>query len=203
MKQESVPLIVQLKSLEKRAHQNPLTIHDIFDTLGSEGHYVFIFFLILPFLQPIPMLGLSTPFGTLIAIVAWFAYRNKLPWMPKKWKSRHVPSSTIQHIVKGAEKILGKLSTIFKTRYSRLFRGPFRLINTFVIIINAILLALPIPFPFANAIPAWGVLFQALANIEDDGVLVIISYAQTLFCFLYFFILYKGAETGLEFLWQR
>ncbi len=203
MKPESVPLIAQLKALEARAAQNNLSVGEIFTILGTEGHYVFIFFLVLPFLQPVPMLGLSAPFGVLIAVVAVFAYLNKLPWIPEKWKTKNVPIQTVRQIVVGAEKVLSKLSVIFKTRLPQLFKGPFRLINMLIILINAILLALPIPVPFANAIPAWGILFQALANIEDDGVLVIVSYFQCVLCFFYFFFLAKGVETGLEFLWQR
>lgn len=201
VKQDSVPLLVQLKNLQNRTQLGDLTLQDIFLTLGAEGHYVLIFFLILPFLQPVPMLGLSTPFGLLIAIVAWYAFLNKIPWIPQKWQNRKVPTNTIQQIVAGAEKVLNKLSVIFKTRYPQLFRGPFKALNTTVIIVNAILLALPIPVPFSNAIPAWGILFQALANIEDDGILVILSYAQGVFCFFYFFALVKGAETIFSGIW--
>jgi hypothetical protein len=203
LKLESVPLITQLKALESRASHNNLSVGEIFNILGTEGHYVFIFFLVLPFLQPVPMLGLSAPFGVLIAVVAVFAYLNKLPWIPEKWKTKSVPIQTVRQIVIGAEKILNKLSVIFKTRWPQFFKGPFRFINMLIIVINAILLALPIPVPFANAVPAWGILFQALANIEDDGVLVLVSYVQCVLCFFYFFVLAKGVETGLEFLWQR
>ncbi len=194
------PLLNHLDAIEEACVQGNINLQKIFDIFGAEGHYVLILFLILPFLQPIPLLGLSTPFGIIIAMVAIFAYLKKPPRIPKQWGQKNLPSNTVLKIAEGSERIFEKLSFFLHPRLKQLFRNPFRFINMAVIVINAILLALPLPVPFSNTVPAWAILFVTLANPEKDGLFIILSYVQSVLCLLYFALLVEGVGTGLEFL---
>jgi hypothetical protein len=69
-----------------------------------------------------------------------------------------------------------------------------------LLILNAILLALPLPIPFSNAIPAWMILFQALGHLEEDGFFIVLSYIQTAICLIYFGLLAFGVSSGIELL---
>ena len=69
-----------------------------------------------------------------------------------------------------------------------------------LLITNAVLLALPLPIPFSNAIPAWMILLQSLAHLEKDGLFIILPYVQTAVCVFYFLILAKGVGAGLNFI---
>jgi hypothetical protein len=40
-----------------------------------------------------------------------------------------------------------------------------------------VLLALPLPIPFSNSIPAWGIVFSCLSVIESNGLFILLSYA--------------------------
>ncbi len=194
-------MVEQLKKIEVKAEvSGHITLKELIQTLGTDGHYVLIFFMILPFLQPIPMMGLSTPFGLMIAIIAVFAFLNKSPWIPLKWADKQIQLKTVQQIRGAAEKILNKILKFFYARWTFFFHGPFKVVNVLHIVINAILLALPLPFPFSNAVPAWGIFFQALANIEDDGLLIIISYIQLVMCILFFGLLATGVISSAQFL---
>jgi hypothetical protein len=51
------PLLDHLDALEARCEKGDLSLQDVLDTFGVDGHYVIIAFLIIPFLQPIPLLG--------------------------------------------------------------------------------------------------------------------------------------------------
>jgi len=192
------PLLDHLDELEAKCLKGDPTLKEIFEVFGPDGHFVLILFMILPFLQPIPMLGLSTPFGLLIAFVACLAYLRKPPWIPNAWAQKKVAAKTVSRIAEGSERIFEKLAFLIHPRWNFLFKGIFRPINTGLLIANAILLALPIPVPFSNAIPAWMILFQTLGSLEEDGLFIILSYLQTVLCLVYFFLLAKGLGAGFE-----
>ena len=173
-------------------------MQEVFLTLGEDSHYALIVFLIIPFLQPIPLMGLSTPFGILIAMVAVFAFLERPPFIPKRWQNKIVSGKTVSMIAEGAEKVFRKVSKILHPRWDFLFYGPFRYLNTFLLCANAIALALPLPIPFSNAIPAWMIFFQTLAHLEEDGLFIILSYIQTIIAIVYFTLLATGAIKGLE-----
>ncbi len=192
------PLSIHLDRIELKSKDGDLSLKDIFQIMGKESHYAIIAFLILPFLQPIPLFGLSTPFGMLIAMLAVFAYFNRPPWLPERWANRKVSAKTVGMITEGSERIFKKMSVILHRRWKFLFQGPFKALNAFLLCANAILLALPLPIPFSNAIPAWMILFQTLAHLEEDGLFIIFSYLQTIVAIVYFVMIYKGAGLGLE-----
>lgn len=196
------PFVDHLVEIEKKALNNRITLSDIVTIFGNDGHFVLILFFILPFLQPIPLFGLSTPFGLLIALVAFFSYLKKPPFLPKAWAHKTIDRSTVVKIAEGAEKFFRKLEKVIKPRLLWLFSEPFRTINIIFIIINAILLALPLPIPFSNAIPAWVILMQAMGHLERDGVLILVSYVQAIASFAFFFALAYGVKTGIDFIDQ-
>lgn len=193
-------LLVHLDTVEERVKSGDITLNEIIFIFGLDGHSILILFLVMPFLQPIPLLGLSTPFGLFIAFVAIFAFLNKPPRIPEKWGNKKISAHIVSKIAEGAEKIIKKMQFLFKPRMSYFFGHPFSIINVTVIVINAALLALPLPIPFSNIFPAWAIFLQAFAKLEEDGFLVMLSYIQTLICFGYFFILAKGALASFYFL---
>lgn len=197
---ERGPLIDHLDQIEQRCRQGDLSLQEIFDIFGSDGHFILMSFLILPFLQPIPLPGLSTPFGILIMLVAILAYLRKPPWIPKKWSQKKLSAQTILKIAEGSEKVFEKLTKILHPRMKFLFQDPFRLLNTVLLVINALLLSLPLPIPFSNAFPAWSIAFMLLAYLEEDGIFVLLSYIGSLMCFAYFFALALGLEKGISWI---
>ncbi len=194
------PLLNHLDAIEEKCLHGDPSLQDIFDVLGTEGHFVLITFLTIPFLQPIPLLGMSTPFGLLISFIIGLAYFGKPPWLPKRWAKKRIPASTVSKIAEGSEKIVLKLAFIFHPRAKFLFQRPFRDLNMIILIFNAVLLSLPLPIPFSNAIPAWVILLQSLAHLEQDGLFIILSYVQTFICVVYFLYLAKGIGAGLNFI---
>jgi hypothetical protein len=198
--QKRSPLLNHLDEIEELCSKQNPSLQQIIDVFGEEGHYLTLLFMILPFLQPIPLLGLSTPFGILIAVVAYFAYFKKPPVMPKSWGAKTLPAKTVLQIAEASEKVFEKISKIVHPRLPALFKEPFRAISFVLIVINALLMSLPLPVPMSNSLPAWMIAINVLANLEEDGVLVIISYVMSLVSFAFFVGLYFGAETGLHFL---
>jgi len=196
------PILDHLDSLEEHCVDGDITLKDVFSVFGANGHYFLIVFLIIPFLQPIPLWGLSTPFGILIGVVSTRAYLNRPPWVPERWANKKLPAKTISLIAEGTEKVFEKISCLIKSRWPKLFQGPFRTFNTFILVFCGFLLALPLPVPFSNTMPAWAILFQAIAQIEKDGAFAVLSYIQTAATVTFFIVHSKGAILSAEWLFQ-
>lgn len=132
----------------------------------------------VPFLQPIPVPGLSTFLGGALAFVATLTligrgYRS----LPRRLLERKIGRETLQKCLKYAEKILTTLSR-FPTwswgRWGKFLSQPRALASH--VIFMSVLLALPLPIPFSNSVPAWGILFASLAMLEANGVFILLSY---------------------------
>jgi hypothetical protein len=191
-------LLERLDEIEELClHRDP-SFEDIFKIFGEDGHFLIIVFLIIPFLQPVPLWGLSTPFGMLIMGATVFSYLRKPPWLPQKWKQRTLPRQSVLKICEGIERVVEKISKLFRPRLSLLFKAPFLPINYVVLIISALLLALPLPIPFSNTLPGWCILFQALAQLEDDGALLVLSYLLFVATIVFFAAIGMGVNAG----WQ-
>ena len=194
------PLLSHIDEIEELCAKADPSLQQIINVFGEEGHYLTLLFMILPFLQPIPLFGLSTPFGILIAVIAYFAYVQKPAVIPVKWGAKTIPAKTVLQIAATSEKIFTKVSKIVHPRLPVMFNEPFKTLSFVLIVISALLLSLPLPIPMSNSLPAWMIAINVLANIEDDGVLVILSYVVCLVSFTFFVGLYFGAETGLHFI---
>lgn len=196
------PLTEHMINIENHCKENDLTISDLVRIFGEEGHYVLILFLVLPFLQPVPMFGLSTIFGVLMGTVSILAYLKKPPFVPKSWQNKKLKKDIVIRIAEISEKFFSKIDKLLKRRQLLFFSEPFKTINTATIVLNSFLLALPIPLPFSNTLPAWVIFFQAVAYLHKDGVLIIVSYVQAIICLLFFTLIGYGASTGVLFIDQ-
>lgn len=178
------------EEIEERCRKGNITLQELFDVFKSNGHFVLIIFLILPFLQPIPLVGLSTPFGLLIISVAVLEYRGKPPQVPKRWAHKEISASTVSKIAEGSDKVFEKLEKILKPRLQFLFKGPFKTLNLVMIVLNAFLLALPLPIPLTNSIPSWAIALLAVGQLKEDGLFVILSHLASLACSIYFLFIF-------------
>ena len=188
------PFLEILNRLSENSLERSLTLKEVIDCFGIKSHSLLIAFLSLPFLQPVPLFGLSTPMGIMIAIVAFFQVMNKTPWIPKRWRDKQVSGKLLEKILEVAKKYLEKLSKISSKRWEIFFNLKFFLIfNFFVVSIMGLFLSLPLPVPFSNSIPAWGIFINSIGQIEEDGILIFISYIIFAIALVFFGGLGMGA----------
>ena len=57
----------------------------------------------------------------------------------------------------------------------------------------AFLLALPLPIPFTNSVPAYFLIMNAIGNLEEDGLLISLSYLIAVAGIIFFYTLGLGA----------
>lgn len=194
MQAEHVRLSKQLERVEALAtNREGVSVNELLALFGMRGHWMAIFILTLPFAQPIPMLGLSTIFGAVVSVVAVTLFLGIAPRAPLKMGAKTIPASTIRSICAGGRKIFGRIEHLIKPRGVWLQRSllPLRIsaVNIFIL---AVLLALPLPIPGSNLLPAVPILLTSLGHIEEDGLLVSVSWFASAIALCVFLVLLIG-----------
>lgn len=210
MKKRSRPDYVALSlrqtvlTLQNKLQPDGISIGQIFHTMGSRSHAFLVLFLSVPFAQPVPMLGLSTPLGLMIAMLGVFIMVNKDPWLPKKLKQKRIKFELMQSCCNWLSKILFKTEHLIKPRYAFWINYKItRVWDGFLIALFGILLSLPLPIPFSNMIPAIFLVFNAVGWLEKDGILVIASYIVAILGIIFFIGIGGGLWEVLLLLEQK
>ena len=182
--------------VRKKSEPNGIYVKDIVDAFGTRSHAFMILFFCLPFIQPLPMMGLSTIFGGIIILLSIFMALGKPPWLPKKFMEKHIQHKLVESSCGALLKLLSKTEKLIRPRFNFwLPLVPVRVFHAFLLGFFAFLLALPLPIPFSNSIPAYFLVLHAIGLLEDDGALIILSYI------IFFASLGMGATEFIE--WFR
>ena len=165
--------LVKLRDL---ASSGPLTLGGFLDALNARGHAFVCLILAIPFLTPIPMPGLSIPFGIMIVVSAVSLAAGIPPWIPSGWRRKQLPAEMLIKALDLALKVFRKIEFLVKPR-GRIFvrfPGVTRLSGIAMAICGG-LLALPLP-PGTNFPPALGVVLVAIGVLEGDSILLGLGY---------------------------
>lgn len=152
-----------------------LRLRLILADLQQSAFGVFLFVAILPAFLPVPGLagGISGPLVTLIGLQMLIGLRK--PWLPRFIGERGPRRRTMQRFVGRIAPWLRRLDRLLKPRLSALVDTlPARAFSGLLLIVLGILLSLPIPFT-NYAFGAMLLLF-ALALLERDGGLMLLSW---------------------------
>lgn len=169
--------ITAMDQLQIEAMSGDLSLKRVFEIVGGEGHGILMLFLCLPFIQPIPIPGLSTPFGAMICLVALLDFLRADPWLPKRFEEVKVTAKVVTKSSEVAEKIWSYAAKVIKQRLTVVCDFfLFRLATFLVVIFSALLLALPLPIPFSNTVPVISIVLCALGYIEKDGLMIVLAY---------------------------
>lgn len=158
----------------------PLTLNSLMERTEGRGVYLVMILLCLPFIQPIPLPGVSTVLGAVIVLLAISRARDSAARLPKFIGDRAFPPNSGAKILGGSIKFLRFLERWVKPRGDAWisWRGV-RIFNCILIIFLSGLLALPIPLPGTNQLPAISIVLIALSMMEEDGVLVFYAYGAS------------------------
>lgn len=152
-----------------------LRLRLILADLQQSAFGVFLFVAILPAFLPVPGLagGISGPLVTLIGVQMLIGLRK--PWLPRFIGERGPRRRTMQRFVGRIAPWLRRLDRLLKPRLPMLVDSlPARAFSGLLLIVLGILLSLPIPFT-NYAFGAMLLLF-ALALLERDGGLMLLSW---------------------------
>ncbi len=178
----------ELAALQTSAGEQTLTLRDVIGRLGGRGYSLTIILLSLPFITPIPLPGLSTPFGLAIALIALRLSLGQRPWLPQRLQRKTIPPGFLAKVLRVSGSVIRFLEKFLRPRLATLTgSGVLRQLHAFVMFLAACSLLLPLPIPFSNTFPAWVVLLMAGGLLERDGVFILAAYG-VFFAGLAFFV---------------
>jgi hypothetical protein len=171
MSQKLINAIDEVKDLPE------VTLGTIVDRIGDEAALIVCLICILPFMQPIPIPGVSSLLGFVVFLQGISLIFKGKPLLTKSMRNIVLHHDRLALIHKAAIKftrVTEKLSVLKHPAISS--RGP-RLVSGITIMFAAAFLSLPLPIPFSNFIPAISIFFICAGLLESDLVLVVFGHA--------------------------
>jgi hypothetical protein len=155
-----------------------ISIGEVVDRCAHAG---FGFVIGMLALFSIPFVGLSTPFGLVIAFVAaQMLFGRRRPWVLGWVRRRRLSADVLAGLGKRIGRWTQRLCPIIKPRWPIWVSGSLWPLVGLGIVILALGLALPLPIPGSNAVFLAPIIIYAIGLLEDDGALILIGHAATL-----------------------
>jgi hypothetical protein len=192
----------ELAELHARAGDRAVPLREVIYVLGTRAYLLLVILLALPFIQPVPLPGLSTPLGLAIVLIALRLSLGQKAWLPMKIQRAKLPAGFFGQVVRVTERLLRFLESVLRPRWPALTAaGWSNQLHALVILVSALVLLLPLPIPFSNLLPAWAIFLMACGLLERDGLFVSLGYVAFALTALYFVFLGNIAQEAVEHVW--
>lgn len=193
---QSQRLSAQLRELADREEHSELTLGGLMDELQGRVYTLLLLVLALPMCQPVPLPGLSTPFGVAIALLGLRFALSQRPWMPKRLLATKLSGNFFPAVMRGGARVLGIFEKLLHPRLTGAFEfAQMRFLAGAVVCLCGLLLLLPLPIPGTNMLPALTVILTAAAFSERDGYCLVAAGFVFLLTLVFFgALVWGGAE---------
>ena len=194
-----------LRRLLREADGRPLMIGEMVEILHGRGLQFVVILLCLPFLTPVTIPGISTPFGLAIALCGLRLAFGHKHWLPGFVLKRRISYPVLEKMVHFGCKVYEKVEKVIRPRLAFLLVGPgMGMLIGLAIALSGVFLSLPIPppFPLTNTIPGFAIIFLSLGVMERDGALILCGYALTLVAAIYVTLIGLLGTAGIDQLWR-
>lgn len=195
-------LIRVLTECVDRAEHAPMSLGQALDSLKTSAFALSTVLLCLPFLQPLTLGPLSSAGGLVLTSLGWQLLRGReRMWLPTKIYDIKPSTKLWERLLGLCRWLINVLAKITRERLTSWVDGRFgeRLCGG-LIALGGVLLVIPAPIlPFNNTLPALAMLSAAIALLERDGLMVLVSVfwiIATIAYFAAFFyaLFFLGAE---------
>jgi hypothetical protein len=182
----------QLRSLVPSKAHGKVTVRQLLETLGDEGHFVFILLISFPFCLPIPLPGVSVPFGIIIFLMGLYSMLGLRPWLPEWIMKLHLKGRLMRQVFKWSIWLAQRAEKVMHPRWTWVTE-PGWPVRTHCLLITCMgaILALPLP-PGTNFPPALVLVLLTLGLVSRDVLFIGAAYLT--------FLITVGVITGLAIL---
>ncbi|MSU66404.1 MAG: exopolysaccharide biosynthesis protein [Opitutus sp.] len=180
-----------------------VTLREVILLLHGRGYVLLVMLLALPFCTPVPLPGVSTPFGLIIALIGGRLVLGEKPWLPARLLDTRLPPAIFVKVFAVTRRILMAFERMLRPRLRWITGSPLLLrCHAVPIVICALLLLLPLPIPLSNTFPAWAIMLISAGLLERDGIFIIAGYLTTAAAVAYFTVLGMAGEEAAQGTWQ-
>lgn len=199
------PLSAALAEMACSIRGESISVRELLEELGEQGMLMCSIFLIIPFLVPVSIPGVSTVFGLVITLIGVGVTANRMPRLPKRLLDRQVATAPLSAAFEKGSRLLARMERFIHPRLRALTRGDrIARFNGLMLVLGGLLLMVPFSFvPFSNTLPGLAILFLAIGMLQQDGAFVLLGYLAILATIVYFGILAGAAIAAGWVGWQK
>lgn len=168
-----------LKALEDVRDLPVITLGKIVEHVEGEALLIVCLVSILPFLQPIPIPGLSSILGLIVLLQGIGLMFWSKPLLTKKMRTLNISHERFEIIYKAARKFSSFTSKISAFKHPMANTRVSHILCGIAIVLSAAFLSLPLPIPFSNLVPALSIFLICIGLLEEDLVLILIGWGIT------------------------
>jgi hypothetical protein len=180
-----------------------VTLREVLGLLHGRGYVLLMMLLALPFCTPVPLPGLSTPFGLIITLIGVRLACGAKPWLPGRLLDVRLPPRVFAKVFAFTRKIILAFERLLRPRMPWVTGSPGRQqLHAVPIVICALMLLLPLPVPLSNVVPAWGIMLIAGGLLERDGMFIIAGYVAALVTTIFFGAIAIFGVEAVDFVWH-
>jgi hypothetical protein len=184
-----------LRALIAEAPRDEFTLRWLIGSLPHRSFGAILVFLAVIAMVPV----VSIPAGLLIAVLAvQIVLGYHTPILPRSLMNRPLPSSYLRSLEQHAIPLLTRLETAVRPRWPTFVHGMLRVTGVVVLLLTVILLTFPLPL--SNIPPAAVITLIALADTEQDGLLLSIALVAAVLLLALAFAAVLGLVDGAEWL---
>lgn len=189
----------ELTRLIQLFQEKEVTLREVISIMHGRAYTLLLILLALPFCTPIPLPGLSTPFGVVVALIGFRLSLRLKPWLPARLLSTKLPPRFFSNLLGASRRVISLLEWGLRPRWTFLVdEGVMHHLYGAVILISGLLLLLPLPIPLSNTLPAWAVILTASALLERDGYCAVAALAMFGLTLAFFGVLAWGGSEGIS-----
>lgn len=173
----SVRLIKALENVRDLPH---ITLGKIVEHVEGEALLILCLISIMPFMQPIPIPGLSSLLGLVVVLQGLGLMIWSKPLLTKRMKNLNITHEKFETIYKVAVKFSNFTSKISTFKHPITASRVSHMMCGFAIVLSASFLSLPLPIPFSNLVPALSIFLICIGLLEEDIILIIMGFGITI-----------------------
>jgi hypothetical protein len=193
----------ELHGLIVRFKDRPAHLGEVLVATEGRGYDLLLVLIALPFISPIPLPGLSIPFGLAVTLLGTQLALVRKPWLPQRLLQRELPAQTLAKWLGAASRITKWLEYFLRPRLGFVHSYViFSQVTGCLIALSGLMLMLPLPLPFSNSLPAWTVLLLAAGALGRDGLFFFAGCASFALSVAYFTLVAFGGMEAVDKVWR-